>query len=68
MRLLRVARVARLMKFLHSPLLRDFANMLAGFLIGIPALMWVMVLLFVVVYIMALVFRQALGPNKEAPG
>ena len=56
------------MKFLHSPLLRDFANMLAGFLIGIPALMWVMVLLFVVVYIMALVFRQALGPNKEAPG
>ena len=42
------------MKVLRSPVLKDFANMLAGFLIGIPSLLWVLVVLFMVVYVLAL--------------
>ena len=31
---------------------------LAGFLIGLPSLLWVLVMLFMVVYVMAVLFRM----------
>jgi len=61
-RTLRVVRVIRLAKLLHSPLLRDFANMLVGFVIGAPALLWVLCLFVAVLYILGLASRLMLGP------
>ena len=49
-RLLRVARVMRLIKLLRTPGLQSVANMLGGVLIGLPALLSVLVVLFMVIY------------------
>jgi len=62
LRALRLARVIRLIKLVHTPLLRDFANMIVGFVIGMPALWWVLVIIASVVYLLGLGFRLTLGP------
>jgi len=59
----RVVRIVRLAKLLHAPLLRDLANMLVGFAIGVPALIWVLALFCFVLYVVALIFRLVLGPG-----
>jgi len=63
MRALRCVRVVRLVKLLHSPILRDLANMMVGFVLGIPSLLWVLLVFLVILYMLGLVFRQVLGPN-----
>jgi hypothetical protein len=60
---LRVIRIARLVKMLRAPFLRDLAAMLNGLLIGTPTLIWLMVLLSTVVYVLALGFRAVVGPD-----
>lgn len=65
MRALRMARVMRLVKLLHSPLLKDLANMLVGLAIGMPSLLWVLVLFVVVLYSFGLLLRFMLGPQAE---
>jgi len=62
-RALRCTRVMRLMKLLRSPLLRELANMLVGFVIGIPALFWTLILFILVLYMLGFVFRLAFGPS-----
>lgn len=62
LRALRVVRVVRLIKLVRSPIMRDLANMLVGFVVGIPSLLWV---LFIWVWILALfgmLARVFLGP------
>lgn len=62
LRALRVVRVIRLIKLVRSPIMRDLANMLVGFVVGIPSLLWV---LFIWVWILALfgmVARVCFGP------
>jgi len=63
LRALRIARVVRLMKLLHSPLLRDLANMLVGFVIGLPSMVWVVVMFVSILYLLGLIFRLMLGPT-----
>jgi len=63
-RILRVARLVRLVKLLKHPILRDLANLLAGLLIGMPWLFWVLVLLFLILYSMGICLRLMLGPTS----
>jgi len=65
LRMLRMVRLIRLMKLVHSPFLKDLANMLVGFVIGIPSLVWVLVLFLSVLYSMGLLFRITLGPGPD---
>ena len=58
----------RLIKLLRTPGLKSVGNMLGGVIIGLPALLSVLVVLFMVVYVMAVLFRMVLGPDSSAPG
>jgi len=62
LRVLRLSRVVRLLKLLQTPLLHSLANLLSGFVIGVPWLLWVLVLLISVLFIMGIIFRYMLGP------
>lgn len=61
-RVLRIVRLVRLTKLMHSPVLRDLANMLTGFVIGVPSLIWVLALFCGILYMLGLFFRLILGP------
>ncbi|CAK0793716.1 unnamed protein product [Prorocentrum cordatum] len=63
MRALRLLRFARLLKMLRSPLLKELANMFQGFLLGLPALLWVFVLICMVVWVIGAGFRSVIGPE-----
>mmetsp|Transcript_57941 Transcript_57941/g.188450 ORF Transcript_57941/g.188450 Transcript_57941/m.188450 type:complete len:454 (+) Transcript_57941:2-1363(+) len=65
LRVLRVARVMRMVKLVRSPMLADLANMLSGFLIGIPALLWVLAFFVFILYMVGLMFRLAFGPLEN---
>lgn len=54
---LRLVRVARAIQVSKTALLAELANLISGFIIGIPWLFWVMFTLTAVVYIMALSLR-----------
>lgn len=64
LRALRLTRIARLVKLLHTPILSGLANMLAGFMVGVPCMLWVMVLLTIIFYVLGMVFRQVVGPTQ----
>mmetsp|Transcript_101298 Transcript_101298/g.291813 ORF Transcript_101298/g.291813 Transcript_101298/m.291813 type:complete len:842 (+) Transcript_101298:108-2633(+) len=64
-RVLRIVRLVRLVKLVRSPFLRDLANMLVGFVIGMPALFWVLFFLCVLVYVFGLVMRILFGPLTD---
>ncbi|CAJ1433686.1 unnamed protein product [Effrenium voratum] len=55
---LRFARIARLAKLMHMPLLQELANIVSGFIISARSLFWVIVTLNVVVYVCALALRS----------
>eukprot|EP00928_Gymnodinium_smaydae_P022884 TRINITY_DN19084_c0_g1_i2.p1 TRINITY_DN19084_c0_g1~~TRINITY_DN19084_c0_g1_i2.p1 ORF type:complete len:667 (-),score=56.15 TRINITY_DN19084_c0_g1_i2:277-2277(-) len=54
---LRLARVARLLKLMQTPLLRELVNMISGLVIGAPSLLWVFVMLGTIIYIFAIMLR-----------
>lgn len=62
---LRATRILRLLKLLHSPVLRDLANMLIGCVIGLPALMWVLLLFVIILFMSGMGLRIILGPGKD---
>jgi hypothetical protein len=62
LRFFRLMRLARLLKLVHSPLIRELSNMLIGFVLGSPALFWVSILIWVVVAVVAMSLRIAVGP------
>mmetsp|Transcript_53103 Transcript_53103/g.153177 ORF Transcript_53103/g.153177 Transcript_53103/m.153177 type:complete len:945 (+) Transcript_53103:120-2954(+) len=64
LRAMRLTRVVRLVKLLRSPLLQNLTNMLTGFMLGLPALFWVVVLFLVVLYVFGLAFRIMWGPAE----
>lgn len=51
------------MKLLRSPLFQQLLELLSGFMIGVPWLFWVLVLLCVTIYLMAILLRQVVGPS-----
>jgi hypothetical protein len=56
-------RLARLLKIMRSPMIRELTNMLVGFVLGSPALFWVSIILWVVVALLAMGLRIAVGPE-----
>lgn len=62
LRFLRFLRIIRLIKLARSPLIRDLANMLSGFLIGLPSLMWVLLMFVLVLVVFGALSRTMLGP------
>jgi hypothetical protein len=48
---------------LRSPLLKELANMLQGFMLGLPALLWVFVLIWIVVWVLGAALRSVVGPK-----
>lgn len=66
LRALRLTRIARLVKLLRTPLLAELANMLAGFLIGVPCMLWVLVFMAIIFFSLGMIFRQTLGPEPGA--
>jgi len=65
LRCFRMARIVRLAKLMKSRTLKELADLFTGFVIGMPWLLWVMVILFVTTYFVALIFRQVVGPPEE---
>jgi len=63
LRALRISRVFRLPKILRIRFLKNFTNMLTGFMLGLPALFGVIVLFCVVLFVLGLAFRIMWGPE-----
>lgn len=64
-RLARLVKLSRMVRLLSSEYFKDLAIMLQGIYGGMSTLLWSMLLFIVVVYVMALVFREALGRSDE---
>ncbi|CAK0888164.1 unnamed protein product, partial [Prorocentrum cordatum] len=62
LRFFRLMRLARLLKIVRSPLIRELANMLMGFVLGSPALFWVSIIIWVTVALLAMGLRISVGP------
>mmetsp|Transcript_163984 Transcript_163984/g.521351 ORF Transcript_163984/g.521351 Transcript_163984/m.521351 type:complete len:719 (+) Transcript_163984:103-2259(+) len=63
LRSLRAIRVIRLVKLVKSPMLKDLANMLVGFVIGLPSLLWVLCMFVAILCMFGLFFRLMFGPT-----
>jgi len=66
-RLLRLAKVARILRILQYGLFNDMLEMIHGILGVVPTLFWALLLTVIAVYIMALIFRELLGPKDSLP-
>jgi len=63
LRVLRLTRFLRLFKLVQSAALADLANMLAGFYIGLPTMVWVIGIFICILYMVGLAFRICFGPS-----
>jgi len=61
---LRIIRVVRMVKLVSNPMLKDLANMLVGFIIGMPSLFWVLIFFLLVLFMIGLTFRFMFGPSR----
>jgi hypothetical protein len=62
-RVFRLMRLGRVLKMIRSPLVRELSNMIVGFVLGSPALFWVSIIIWVVVGLVAMSLRIAVGPD-----
>merc|ERR1712187_709943 len=60
-RVLKLGRIARIVRIIKLPLFKDLVKMLNGAVGGIKTLFWSVVLIMVPLYMMALVLRDSLG-------
>jgi len=65
LRALRLVRVVRLVRLVSHPMMRDLANMLVGFVIGLPSLLWVLMFFLLILCLLGLTFRILFGPAGE---
>jgi len=63
-RIIRLLRLARLVKTFNAPALRDLVSMIRGMFGGMSTLAWSFVFLAASIYIFSLIFRVSLGPNS----
>ncbi|CAK0869779.1 unnamed protein product, partial [Prorocentrum cordatum] len=63
LRTLRILRFARLVKMARSPLLHELASILHGFVLGSRALLWVLMVIWIVLWVTGATFRQVIGPK-----
>lgn len=60
-RVVRLIKLTRLIRLLRSDVFKDLMSMVQGMLGGVQTLVWAMVLFFLIVYVIALLFREMLG-------
>eukprot|EP00928_Gymnodinium_smaydae_P088307 TRINITY_DN72413_c0_g1_i1.p1 TRINITY_DN72413_c0_g1~~TRINITY_DN72413_c0_g1_i1.p1 ORF type:complete len:587 (+),score=153.15 TRINITY_DN72413_c0_g1_i1:74-1762(+) len=63
-RVVRLARLGRIVRLFKSPVFKDLIAMIQGMLGGMSTLMWALALYAVIVYVFALVFRELLGRSN----
>eukprot|EP00928_Gymnodinium_smaydae_P018327 TRINITY_DN16982_c0_g1_i2.p1 TRINITY_DN16982_c0_g1~~TRINITY_DN16982_c0_g1_i2.p1 ORF type:complete len:602 (-),score=119.15 TRINITY_DN16982_c0_g1_i2:7-1812(-) len=64
-RIIRLAKLTRVLRLLKAPIFKDLLAMIQGMLGGMATLFWSMVLFFLTVYVVALVFRETLGKQQK---
>lgn len=64
LRIFRLAKIARLARLLRSEVFKDLLMMIQGLLGGMSTLLWALLLFVVMMYIIALVFREFFGRDK----
>jgi len=64
-RVVRLFRLARILRLLQSSVFKDLLTMIHGMMGGMAALGWAVVLFIIFVYVVALLFRESLGPNPH---
>merc|ERR1712048_1394588 len=60
-RFVRIVRIARILRLLRNDVFKDLLSMIQGMLGGMQTLMWSIFLFAILVYVIALVFRECLG-------
>jgi len=60
-RVVRLIKLTRLLRLLRSEVFKDLLSMIQGLMGGMTTLAWSMVLFFLMVYVLALLFRELLG-------
>mmetsp|Transcript_29786 Transcript_29786/g.74901 ORF Transcript_29786/g.74901 Transcript_29786/m.74901 type:complete len:629 (-) Transcript_29786:9-1895(-) len=64
-RIVRLIKLTRLLRLLRSEVFKDLLSMIQGMLGGMTTLAWSMVLFFLMVYVLALLFRELLGRKEK---
>eukprot|EP00931_Biecheleriopsis_adriatica_P110407 TRINITY_DN8467_c0_g1_i1.p1 TRINITY_DN8467_c0_g1~~TRINITY_DN8467_c0_g1_i1.p1 ORF type:complete len:560 (-),score=89.71 TRINITY_DN8467_c0_g1_i1:178-1857(-) len=65
LRLLRLGKLARLVRIFRLPLIQTFVTMIEGMMGGLTTLGWSIVLYAMILYVMALVYRELLGNDVK---
>jgi len=65
-RIVRLLRLARILRLLRAKVFSDLLSMIQGMMGGLSALFWSVVLFAIFIYVMALIFREMLGPSHNA--
>eukprot|EP00928_Gymnodinium_smaydae_P032047 TRINITY_DN23324_c0_g1_i1.p1 TRINITY_DN23324_c0_g1~~TRINITY_DN23324_c0_g1_i1.p1 ORF type:complete len:566 (+),score=93.12 TRINITY_DN23324_c0_g1_i1:69-1766(+) len=60
-RMVRLFKLARVLRLLRSPVFKDLLSMMQGMIGGMPTLVWSMLLFFITVYVVSLLFREFFG-------
>jgi len=64
-RIVRLLRLARILRLLRSRVFQDLLSMIHVMLGGLATLFWSVVLFVLFIYVVSLIFRHILGPNKH---
>jgi len=62
-RVVRLLRLTRILRLLQSHVFRDLVTMIYGMMGGLATLAWSVVLFVIFIYVVALIFRDSLGPS-----
>lgn len=66
-RIVRLMRLARLLRLFRAPIFHDLLAMVHGLMFGMPTLAWSCVFFITFIYVVALMFRGAFGPEPGDP-
>merc|ERR1719210_2005583 len=65
LRILRLARIARVLRLARLHFFKDLIMMISGAIGGIRTLLWSILLIALPLYVLALIFRESLGPYAQ---
>lgn len=61
---IRMTRILRLIRIFRSPMMKELSNLISGVATGLPALMWIIVVIVLFIYFCGIAGRQAFGPSE----
>mmetsp|Transcript_74392 Transcript_74392/g.217885 ORF Transcript_74392/g.217885 Transcript_74392/m.217885 type:complete len:620 (+) Transcript_74392:46-1905(+) len=65
LRVVRLLRIGRILRLIRLDVFRDLLAMLSGMIGGMPTLLWSLVLFIIIMYVIALIFRELLGRRQQ---